>query len=98
MSRLDSWKEIAAHLGRRVRTVQRWEATEGLPVHRHAHQRRGTVYAWTHELDDWLATRQVPPGNGNGTDDDPEATPEPMSSVASRLSPSIRRPVQLAFA
>jgi hypothetical protein len=30
--RLDSWKEIAAHLKRDVRTVQRWEKEHGLPV------------------------------------------------------------------
>ena len=30
--RLDSWKQIAAYLGRGVTTVQRWEAEEGLPV------------------------------------------------------------------
>ena len=36
--RLDSWKEIAAYLGRGVRTVQRWEREEGLPVHRLAHE------------------------------------------------------------
>ena len=32
--RLDSWKEIAAYLRRDVRTVQRWEERESLPVHR----------------------------------------------------------------
>ena len=36
--RLDSWKEIAAYLGRGIRTVQRWEREEGLPVHRIAHE------------------------------------------------------------
>jgi hypothetical protein len=30
--RLESWKEIAAYLKRGARTVQRWEAEEGLPV------------------------------------------------------------------
>jgi hypothetical protein len=35
--RLESWKEIASYLRRTVRTVQRWEAAEGLPVHRHVH-------------------------------------------------------------
>lgn len=60
-ARLDSWKEIAAHLGRRVRTVQRWEKEEGLPVYRLPHRRRGTVYAWPHELDAWWAKRSVLP-------------------------------------
>jgi tetratricopeptide (TPR) repeat protein len=60
--RLDSWKEIASHFGRRVRTVQRWEKEEGMPVHRHAHRRRGTVYALVAELDAWWRSRTVPPG------------------------------------
>ena len=51
--RLDSWKEVAAYLGRDVRTVQRWEQAEGLPVHRHIHNQQGTVYAFTAELDAW---------------------------------------------
>ena len=59
--RLDSWKEIAAHFGRRVRTVQRWEKEEGLPVHRLPHRRRATVFAWPEELDAWWASRTVLP-------------------------------------
>ena len=51
--RLDSWKEIASHLKRTVRTVQRWEKQEGLPVHRHLHQRANSVYARKSELDEW---------------------------------------------
>src|SRR5262252_10648820 len=43
---LDSWKEIASYLRRGVRTVKRWEKEEGLPVHRHQHQRLGSVYAY----------------------------------------------------
>src|SRR4051812_44515354 len=31
---LQSWKEIAHYVNRGVRTVQRWEALFGLPVHR----------------------------------------------------------------
>lgn len=50
---LDSWKEIASHLKRTVRTVQRWERHEGLPVHRHPHRRANSVYAYRSELDDW---------------------------------------------
>ncbi len=47
--RLESWKEIAAYLGREVRTVQGWEKNEGLPVHRHQHARQGSVYAFRTE-------------------------------------------------
>ncbi|HEY7333674.1 MAG TPA: DPP IV N-terminal domain-containing protein [Bryobacteraceae bacterium] len=52
--RLDSWKEIASHLKRSVRTVTRWEREQGLPVHRH---KTGTVYAYKSELDVWWSSR-----------------------------------------
>jgi tetratricopeptide (TPR) repeat protein len=57
--RLDSWKEIAAYLKRDVRTVQRWEKTEKLPVHRHLHEKQGTVYAFKPEIDSWSQGRQL---------------------------------------
>ena len=56
--RLDSWKEIAAYLGRDVTTVQRWEKRESMPVHRHLHDKRGSVYALAPELDAWLQSRR----------------------------------------
>jgi len=59
IDRLDSWKEIAAHLQREVRTVQRWERSEGLPIHRHLHQKLGSVYAFRSELDAWRRGRGV---------------------------------------
>ena len=55
--RLASWKEIARHLGVSVRSVQRWERSEDLPVHRHMHAALGTVYAFRSELDGWWASR-----------------------------------------
>ena len=51
--RLDSWKEIAAHLGRKIRTCQQWERGRGLPVHRLAGSPRARVYGYTDELDAW---------------------------------------------
>ena len=57
--RLDSWKAIAAYLGRDVTTVQRWERREGLPVHRHVHDKLGSVYAFRVEIDEWLRNRRV---------------------------------------
>lgn len=59
--RLDSWKEIAAHLHRDVTTVQRWEKREGMPVHRHLHDRKGSVHALRTELDAWARSRNLPP-------------------------------------
>ncbi len=55
--RLNSWKDIAAYLGREQRTVQRWERNEGLPVHRLQHGKAGSVYALKSELDVWMAQR-----------------------------------------
>ena len=51
---LGSWKEIAAYLGKGVRTVQRWENDLGLPVRRPTGTSKGVVYAWPDELDRWL--------------------------------------------
>src|SRR6266849_1540534 len=52
--RLDSWKEIAAFLGRDERTANRWEKELGLPVHR-LPGTKGHVYAYTDELSAWMA-------------------------------------------
>jgi Tol biopolymer transport system component len=57
--RLDSWKEIAAYLNRDVTTVQRWEKREAMPVHRHLHDRLGSVYAFRSELNAWVRTRKL---------------------------------------
>ena len=57
--RLDSWKEIAAYLKRDVTTAQRWEKREGMPVHRHLHDRMGSVYAFSSELDAWVQSRKL---------------------------------------
>jgi hypothetical protein len=55
--RLDSWKEIAVYLGREVRTAQRWEKREGLPIRRHIHEKASSVCAFKHEIDAWLHSR-----------------------------------------
>ncbi|MGC2613334.1 MAG: hypothetical protein WA354_04820, partial [Terracidiphilus sp.] len=60
--RLDSWKEIAAYLNRDVTTVQRWEKREGMPVHRHLHERIGSVSASRAELDAWARGRNLQAG------------------------------------
>jgi Tol biopolymer transport system component len=65
--RLDSWKEIAAYLNRDVTTVQRWEKREGMPVHRHLHDRMGSVYASRAELDAWALGRNLRATTENGT-------------------------------
>lgn len=56
--RLDSWKAISAFLRRDVRTVQRWEANEGLPVYRLRGSQRGPIYAYKQEIEAWWKARQ----------------------------------------
>jgi Tol biopolymer transport system component len=82
--RLNSWKEIAAYLKRDVTTVQRWEKREGMPVHRHLHDRMGSVYAFRAELDDWARGRNLRAAQDNGHDT-PSPNPDealPRSAVA----------------
>ena len=54
---LTSWKEIAAYMGKGVRTVQRWETEIELPVRRPAADRH-IVVAFPAELDSW-ARRKI---------------------------------------
>jgi Tol biopolymer transport system component len=73
--RLSSWKAIAAYVKRDITTVQRWERREGMPVHRHLHDKRGSVYAFRAELDAWLKERS------------PQLAPEAVKRSTSRLLP-----------
>jgi len=52
--KLESWKEIASHIGRTERTAKRWEQLRGLPVHRVPGGGRQVVFAYALELDAWL--------------------------------------------
>jgi len=61
-TRLESWKEIGAYLQRDSTTARRWEKEEGLPVHRHSHKSRASVYAYPSEIDAWRASRKVVAG------------------------------------
>src|SRR5271154_1441992 len=81
--RLDSWKEIASHLNRDVTTVQRWEKREGMPVHRHLHDKMGSVYASRAELDAWAGSRKLHPPLDNKND----AGNESANSTAAPLEP-----------
>src|SRR5467141_2536723 len=63
--RLESWGEIAAYLRREIRTVQRWERYQGLPVRRLVIGRLGSVYAYRSELDKWFRERQPQAENGD---------------------------------
>jgi Tol biopolymer transport system component len=85
--RLDSWKEIAAYLKRDVTTVQRWEKREGMPVHRHLHDRMGSVYASRAELDAWTRSRNLSATQEYGNVGLPEApAPPPRPETRTILS------------
>ncbi|HTM24631.1 MAG TPA: hypothetical protein VL225_05505 [Vicinamibacterales bacterium] len=80
--RLDSWKEIAAYLKRDVTTVQRWEKREGMPVHRHLHDKIGSVYALRTELDGWMRSRRP---------EDTSPSPVPLETPTRPATVSVAR-------
>lgn len=84
--RLDSWKEIAAYLNRDVTTVQRWEKREGMPVHRHLHDRIGSVYAFREQLDAWARSRNLRAAQDNGNGGTPPDLPAPLPHSAKSAS------------
>lgn len=86
--RIESWKQIAAYLGRDIRTVQRWENKEGLPVHRHKHEKLSSVYAFRTELDKWQETTRAADRPGFL---DP-GTPAPLAIQTHAYSPQSFRP------
>ena len=57
---LAGWKDVAAFLGRSVRTAQRWEKKMGLPVRRLKSEARSIPYALRSELAVWLKECGVP--------------------------------------
>jgi len=99
--RLGSWKEIAAYLKRDVTTVQRWEKREGMPVHRHLHDRMGSVYAFRAELDSWMRGRKVQAGQDfgdNGKLPDPSEQPASPAISNSRSRSFVLPLVAILFA
>src|ERR1700688_3467436 len=58
-ARLESWKEIGGYLQKDIRTLRRWEKEEGLPVHRHSHKSRSSVYAYPSEIEAWRVSRKA---------------------------------------
>ena len=85
---LESWKEIAAYLQRQVRTVRRWEQEEGLPIHRHSHRSRSSVYAYPSEIDAWRMSRRLVA----------EAPPIPSPLWRRFLTPSFAAAILLCLA
>ena len=81
-ARLDSWKAIAEYLKRSPRTVQRWHASFGLPVH-HFGGSKGPVYSYSDELDAWLSGFSQETGEGvSGVDHQMSARRKRSSELA----------------
>src|SRR6202167_5178073 len=98
--RLDSWKEIASYLKRDVTTVQRWEKREGMPVHRHLHDRMGSVYASRADLDAWMRSRKPRTGqeNGNGAISPSPSAQPPAAKSTVRIKWTFALPLAAAIA
>ncbi len=63
---LTSWKEIASYVGKGVRTVQRWEKQDRLPVRRIMGTSK--IVAYREDLERWLRAQPLNHGQaGEGT-------------------------------
>ena len=82
--RLNGWKEIALHLGKGTRTVQRWEKLYGLPVHRIGREGGEIVFAFRDEIGRWMAATEGQFG-GNGAE---APGGEPPASSAGEPAPT----------
>ena len=78
---LESWKQIAAYLDRSERTVRRWEANEGLPVHRREHEKQDTVFAFKHEIEAWSRSRTRYPGSLSADEPDNLSALKPSANA-----------------
>ncbi len=79
--KLQSWKEIAAFLGKDVRTARRWNAERGLPVHRVPGGKGASVFAYIDELEAWFHER--PSEEPSGTpDSEPSFAPDAGAAPA----------------
>ena len=86
--RLDSWKKIASYLKRDVSTVQRWERREAMPVHRHVHDKLGSVYAYRAEIDQWWTGRAARLRREPAASADCAAEPVAIDVAGPTVSPS----------
>ncbi len=87
-TQLRGWKEIAGYLRASERTVRRWEAERGLPVHRIAGAARDVVFALPEELDAWASHTPECASEAAEADHTPVA---PATRQPRTLVPSTRR-------
>jgi Tol biopolymer transport system component len=99
--RLDSWKKIASYLKRDVSTVQRWERRESMPVHRHLHDKLGSVFAYRSELEAWWTSRRARLGRESPSENELPAQILQTVEDGLRRTPRYRlkaRPMRLGIA
>ena len=84
---LSSWKEIAHYFGKGVRTVQRWEKTLDLPIHRPPGAPSNVVLARTSDLEEWMHRGSVPRAIEKS---DGHLRPESIDDVVSELEQEVR--------
>jgi tetratricopeptide (TPR) repeat protein len=94
-SRLGGWKDIATYLGKAERTVKRWEADRGLPIHRVPGGAKASVYAYPAELHQWLKSRAT--ADPEPVEFTPQSIPieeaEPVSEMAAATAEIAAAPV-----
>lgn len=73
---LSGWKEIARHMGRGVRTVQRYERDLGLPVYRPGGRSHGSVLARIADIDAWLTSHPLEQSSAGASST--QNAPEPI--------------------
>ena len=86
--RFEGWGEIAKYLHREIRTVQRWEHTLGLPIHRLDVGKQGSVYAYPSELDKWLLDREKRNQLDEGNDSPSAGTDTPITPIRAETDTS----------
>jgi tetratricopeptide (TPR) repeat protein len=74
--RLDGWKVIGAHLGRDRTTAIRWANERGMPVRRMPGGKTATVFAYSDELDTWMANLNEDGGQPGA------ASPTPANKIS----------------
>ena len=87
---LDSWKDIAAYLGRNIRTCRNWERDLGLPVHRLDDSPKSHVFAYTGEIDAWREMKGRLPGNGENKGGEAESRDRPSAPEIVPIRRSVR--------
>lgn len=87
---LNGWKEIAAFFRKDERTMRRWAATMDLPVHRVHDAKRGTVYAYAGDLEQWLKRQRQTLNDDEASHltNDVPATATPVEPAASERRPA----------